>query len=227
MKYLFVVAHPDDEVLGGGATIHKRVIAGDTVDVCIICGYAEARSNRPETDKLKEDIGLSQAALGVNNVRAGSFRDSSLNVYPHQDIVQFIERSILELGSEVIITHHPADLHSDHQKVSQCCQEAARLFQRQTTTAPALKQLLFMDVLSSTDWQLNRSVQPFFPNLFVEVGEEGIAKKIEALSQYKGVMREPPHPRSEQGIKSLSIHRGCQAGMMYAEAFEIAFMASL
>ncbi len=29
MKILFVVAHPDDEVLGAGATIHKLVTEGN------------------------------------------------------------------------------------------------------------------------------------------------------------------------------------------------------
>ncbi|MBP5451372.1 MAG: PIG-L family deacetylase, partial [Treponema sp.] len=29
MKFLIVVAHPDDEVLGAGATIHKLIKRGD------------------------------------------------------------------------------------------------------------------------------------------------------------------------------------------------------
>lgn len=227
MKYLFVVAHPDDEVLGGGATIHNLVMAGETVDVCILCGYAEARMYRPETDKLKEDIVKSQTTLGVRNARAGSFRDSSLNIYPHQDIVRFIENCILEFGSDVIITHHPVDLNADHQTVSQCCQEAARLSQRKTTDAPALKQLLYMEVLSSTDWEFNRGVRAFRPNLFVEVGEEAIQKKIEALMQYRGVMREFPHPRCEQIINGLAAYRGGQSGVRYAEAFEVVFKLGL
>ena len=28
MNYLFVVAHPDDEVLGAGATIHRLISVG-------------------------------------------------------------------------------------------------------------------------------------------------------------------------------------------------------
>ena len=33
VKYLIVLAHPDDEVLGCGASIYKRTKKGDTVDV--------------------------------------------------------------------------------------------------------------------------------------------------------------------------------------------------
>ena len=34
MKYMFVVAHPDDEVLGAGGFIHKAIQHGD--DVCVV-----------------------------------------------------------------------------------------------------------------------------------------------------------------------------------------------
>ena len=36
MKYLIVVAHPDDEVLGAGASIYKWTRKDDVVDVCIM-----------------------------------------------------------------------------------------------------------------------------------------------------------------------------------------------
>ena len=44
MKYLLVVAHPDDEVLGAGASIYKWCKDGDTVDVAIMCTEAKARA---------------------------------------------------------------------------------------------------------------------------------------------------------------------------------------
>ena len=47
MKYLLVVAHPDDEVLGAGASIYKWTHSGDEVDVCIMCTEAKARNFRP------------------------------------------------------------------------------------------------------------------------------------------------------------------------------------
>ena len=37
MKYLIVVAHPDDEVLGCGASIYKWTKNGDVVDSLYWC----------------------------------------------------------------------------------------------------------------------------------------------------------------------------------------------
>ena len=47
MKYLLVVAHPDDEVLGAGASMWKWSHEGDEVDVAIMCTEAKARAFRP------------------------------------------------------------------------------------------------------------------------------------------------------------------------------------
>ena len=44
--------------------------------------------------------------------------------------------------------------------------------------------------------------------------------KLKALAAYKGVMRDYPHPRSEEAISGLAAYRGAQAGCNYAEAFE-------
>ena len=55
MKYLIVVAHPDDEVLGAGASIWKWAHNGDQVDVCIMCTEAKARAFRPEDKELDDD----------------------------------------------------------------------------------------------------------------------------------------------------------------------------
>ena len=55
MKYLIVVAHPDDEVLGAGASIYKWTKKGDTVDVCIMSAEAKARASRPDDKALDDD----------------------------------------------------------------------------------------------------------------------------------------------------------------------------
>lgn len=222
MRYLVVVAHPDDEVLGAGATIYKLSNEGHEVNVCILSGEVNARNNRPSLDTLNDDLSKSLELLGVKKIYKGNFPNIEFNVVPHLNLVQFIEKIIFETNSEIIFTHHPADLNNDHYHTSIACQAAIRLFQRNPNVHP-IKELLFMEVPSATDWSLNKSMNQFNPNTYIEVGEEVINKKIEALSIYQGVMRPFPHPRSAEVLKGLAAYRGGQAGMLYAEAFESVF----
>lgn len=222
MTYLVVVAHPDDEVLGAGATMYKLSEEGHSVNVCILSGEVNARNFRPTTEELSEDVKKSMNIIGVEKIITGDFPNIQFNNVGHLKLVQFIEKAILETNAEVIITHHPSDLNNDHLHTSLACQAAARLFQRRNDIAP-LKELLFMEVPSSTEWGLNKAMNQFSPNTFIEVGELSVDKKIEALAQYRGVMRDYPHPRSNEAIKGLAAYRGGQSGIVYAEAFESVF----
>jgi N-acetylglucosamine malate deacetylase 1 len=222
MSYLVVVAHPDDEVLGAGATMYKLAQEGHSVNVCILSGEVNARNFRPTSDELNEDVNNSMNILGVDRVITGNFPNIEFNNAGHLKLVQFIEAAILETNADVVFTHHPADLNNDHLHTSMACQAAVRLFQRRNDVAP-LKELLFMEVPSSTEWGLNKAMNQFSPNTFIEVGELSVDKKIEALAQYRGVMRDYPHPRSKEAIKGLAAYRGGQSGMVYAESFESVF----
>ena len=220
MNYLVVVAHPDDEVLGAGATIHKLIENGNKVAVAIMVSKAVARKDLSET--LSDDEVNAMTILGVQKVYHADFPNIKMNTVPHLDLVQFIESCIIDWKAEAIITHHSADTNIDHQETSRAVNAACRLFQRRNDV-PRLRELLYMEVPSSTEWSLNTAENRFTPNLFVEIGKEGVDKKIEALAAYLGVMRPYPHPRSEKAIEGLAAYRGCAAGCEYAEAFESVF----
>ena len=220
MNYLFVVAHPDDEVLGAGATIHKLVKQGHKVAVAIMVGKAAARANLSAT--LSDDEAKAMAILGVEKTYHADFPNIKMNTTPHLDLVKFIESCIMDWQAEAIITHHPADVNIDHAETSKAVNAACRLFQR-TSGVPRLKELLYMEVPSSTEWSLNSGENMFVPNTWVEVGKEGVDKKIEALDAYSGVMRPYPHPRSVEALTGLAAYRGAQAGVNCAEAFQCVF----
>ena len=137
MKYLLVVAHPDDEVLGAGASIKKWTSEGDTVDVCIMCTEAKARAFRPSDGELEDDTHKAIKSLGASQIYEGSFPNIEMNTVPHLKLVQFIEAAIKESRPDIVITHHPADTNNDHLQTSMACQEAVRLPQRQ----PAVKRI--------------------------------------------------------------------------------------
>lgn len=220
MNYLIVVAHPDDEVLGAGATIHKLIKEGHNVAVAIMVSQAAARKDLSSTLTSDEEEALN--LLGVNKVYHANFPNIKMNTVAHLDLVQFVEKCIEDFSADAIITHHPSDTNNDHVQTSYAVQAASRLFQRREHL-PQLKQLLYMEVLSSTEWSFDSSANRFMPNYFVEVGKEGIDLKIKALSKYKGVMRPYPHPRSNEALEGLAAYRGAQSRCNYAEAFEVVF----
>lgn len=136
MNYLMVVAHPDDEVLGAGATIKKLTEEGHRVDLCIMSSAAQARTQRPADGELNNDLHTSAKLLGIECIYEGSFENIKMNNAPHLELVQFIEKAIIKSQAEVVITHHFADTNNDHMHTSMACQAAVRLFQRRTDAAP-------------------------------------------------------------------------------------------
>ena len=220
MKYLIVVAHPDDEVLGAGASIWKWAHSGDTVDVCIMSTEAKARAFRPGDEELDDDLNASTEFLGVTKKYEGTFPNIEMNTVPHLKLVQFIEAAIKDSMPDVVITHHPADTNNDHLQTSMACQEAVRLFQRRPEVK-RVREFWYMEVPSCSEWKINSAMQDFVPNCYVEVGKDGVDAKIKALSMYRGVIRPYPHPRSQEYITGLAAVRGSQWGVNYAESFEV------
>lgn len=218
---LIVAAHPDDEVLGCGGTAAALAGRGVPVRSCILSGEVEARQNRPEVPELISDTLRAQQILGLGEPILGSFPNIRFNTVPHLELVQFIERAMLETGATTLFTHHPHDLNNDHLHTSLACQAAARLFQRRTGVPP-LRALFYMEVLSSTDWAMAGRL-PFQADTFVPLSEGELEQKVEALDAYRGVLRAPPHPRSREVMRGHATYRGGQAGVFFAEAFQTAF----
>lgn len=217
MKYLFVVAHPDDEVLGAGGLIYNLVKHGKEVIICFMCSDAEVRKTISDKISIPEQAINSLEILGVtkDNIVFGKFPNIKMNTVPHVDMVKFIESVLIKYHPNVVVTHFSKDLNSDHKITSECCDEAIRYFQRNNLNI-GINKYMYMEVLSSTDWSIESK---FIPNYFYEIGDDGLEKKIEALKKYDSALKPFPHPRCEQNIISLATMRGCQAGQNYSEGF--------
>lgn len=218
---LIIVAHPDDEVLGVGATGAKLVKEGEIVQPIILCGNVDVRHKRPSDNELNDDMIEANKVLGFEQPVLGNFPNIKMNNVDHLAIVQFIEKQILAFKPTRIFTHHPADLNDDHQQIARACMAASRYYQRRDDIPP-LKSLSFMEIQSATDWGFEASGDSFKPNHYVEVTEE-IELKLKALACYRNVMRDFPHPRSIEAVKGLSAYRGGQSGQKYSEAFQTVF----
>lgn len=221
MINLIVVAHPDDEILGFGGTGANLVKQGEMVQPIILCGDVQARSNRPDTDSLYNNINNANKHLGFNKPILGHFPNIKMNTVPHIDIVKFIEEQILKFEPNKIFTHHPSDLNDDHVHTAMSCLPAARLFQRRLDVKP-IDAIYFMEILSSTDWSFPTNKKNFEPDTFTDITET-LELKLQALSMYENVVKTAPHPRSIEVLTGHASSRGGQCGYRFAEAFQVAF----
>lgn len=222
MRHLFVVAHPDDEALGAGAFMAEAAARGDKVAVLTLNSVDLTRYKETES-QLYDDMICSHQMLGVSESHTRAYVDGDFGNCDHRSMVEDIEQTIREFQPDRVYTHHPSDINHDHLVVFQSCMEAFRLWQRGREKVHPVTGFYLMEVLSSTDWGINPAVRDFHPNTYVPVKVESLARKVEALSCYENVMRDIPHPRTQQSIYALARLRGGQSGVPYAEAFECIF----
>lgn len=218
---LVVVSHPDDEVLGFGGTGAKLALEGEVVQPIILCGEVRERSHRPEISDLYSDMVAANRTLGFATPILGDFPNIKMNTVDHLEIVQFVEKQIVDFQPARIFTHHPGDLNDDHVQTTKACLAAARLFQRRPDVTP-LEGLYFMEILSSTDWSFPAVNGAFTPDTFSCISET-LDLKLLALSKYRNVIRPAPHPRSVEILRGHAAYRGGQCCFNYAEAFQTAF----
>ena len=109
---------------------------------------------------------------------------------------------------------HFSDVHSDHKIVSEVISSSTKNFR-----FPFIKKILAYEVLSETDYNLNRK-QVFFPNYYEDI-TKFLTKKKNAMKIYKSEIKSFPFPRSIKTIDALARLRGSQIGKNAAESFEI------
>ena len=213
-RVLVVAAHPDDEVLGCGATIARHVSEKATVWALIIGQGIGARGkNSKQLKALQKSAFKAHIILGTDKLILGHFPDNELDTVPRLKIIKFIENTIDKFEPDTIYTHSAVDLNVDHQIVSEAVRTATRPMVGQTVTT-----LSSFEVPSATEWRFGKD--GFNPNLFIDVTGH-LERKMRALAAYGSEMRTFPHPRSAQYIRSLATVRGGQSGCFAAEAFEL------
>lgn len=222
MKHLFVVAHPDDEILGAGAFIYDATKRGDEVAV-LVFNTCDTTRYTDDFSKIMIDLKRSQKVVGIEKCYPCNYLDSNFHNEDHRKMVQDIESAMTDFQPDNVFTQSPGDVNTDHYWTAATCMEAIHLFQRGKAKVKPIKGLYLMEVQSSTDWALNPAIKVFRPNTYVPVSEEAVEAKISALETYENVVRPIPHPRSKEAIRALPLLRGAQSGYPLAEAFECVF----
>lgn len=220
-KILVVAAHPDDEVIGIGATVRQHVKNGDEVR-CIILGEGQtsrydAQENAPRNivEKLHEDSLKAAEVLGYSKLYFADFPDNRFDHVDLLDIVKYIEKIKQEFKPNIIYTHHIGDLNIDHQITAQAVVTATRPI----STGHIVNEIYAFETLSATEWNFSNCV-PFTPNVFIDVSET-FSDKLKAMQCYKSELCEAPHPRSLDIMDAVAKKMGSVVGKKYAEALMV------
>jgi LmbE family N-acetylglucosaminyl deacetylase len=214
---LIIAAHPDDEVLGCGATVSKLADEGYDIYTLILGEGVTSRDMKrdagqreEEIDKLKQEINAANNKLGVKKVFTYDFPDNRFDSVDLLDIVKKVEEIKQKTKPSIIFTHYKNDLNVDHRVTYNAVMTATRPLSEET-----VKEIYSFEVLSSTEWNYPLS---FSPNTFFDVTST-IRKKKEAMELYGSELRDFPHPRSIEGIELNAKNWGMKTGIKYAEAF--------
>lgn len=217
MRILAVGAHPDDlEILCGG-TLAKYRARRDEVVMCHVANGDKGHFVIPpdELARIRAKEACDAADVIGAECMAMNFLDMEIHDTPEAR-ERFID-IVRAARPDVIITHHPADYHTDHKAVSALMLEASfSATVPHVKTAheylPKLPVVYFMDTLAGIDFQ---------PREYVDV-TEFISQKRAMLSKHQSQLtwlREHDHYDALDALETQAKYRGYQCGVEYAEGF--------
>lgn len=217
-RVLVIAAHPDDEVLGCGATISKYSRQGVQFMVIFIAEGSSCRYVDPACVESVEAIAArtqqainALALLGVKDYQFIDLPCGRLDQVPIIEINKVIEQAIRKFDPDTVLTHSALDANNDHRIVCRATIMATR-----PSAHNRVARLLSYEVLSSSEWAFGEA---FAPSSFEQIDEQDLINKWRALAAYETEVKSYPFPRSELGVRTQAMMRGMQAGVSLAEAF--------
>jgi len=214
---LVIAAHPDDEVLGCGATVAKYVDLGFAANILILGeGVTSRYQDREKADfskvkSLQREAQLAAKVLGVKRLFLENLPDNRFDSVPLLDIIKKIEKIKNIIKPDIVFTHHGLDLNIDHQITCRATVTAFRPCRGNT------QHIYGFEIPDFKGWGAFRG-SAFIPDYFVDV-HGYLDKKLQALKFYASELKKYPHPRSLKIVKSLAEYRGSFCARKQAEAF--------
>lgn len=212
MKHLFIVAHPDDEILGCLGTILALKRNREEVYIATASDKSATRENglREKSKEIHHEI-------NVDGSYYFGWQMMQFDKIDRHEMTVAIETVLEDVKPDAVYIHDGNDIHNDHRVLSQVAIEACKLPLRRSCDW-SIKAIYTIEVPSSSDWGSG-----FIPNSFFEVSEDDLMKKTDLLMMYDDVLRNIPHPRNHTSMKALARYRGGQCGCLYAEAYRKIF----
>ncbi len=207
MNILVISAHPDDEVLGMGATI-KKLSKTNKICLCVVSEGTSSQYSDKKMIKVRRDAcKKSSKILGISDIVFLDYPDMRLDTISHLEINKELEKIIKKFKPYIVYSPPSHDLNQDHSKVFESALVVTRPF------SSSVKKLLCYEIPGMVR-------EPFRPSVYENVEKE-FSYKIKAFKMYKSEVRKFPHPRSIEAIENLAIQRGVESSLKKAEAFQL------
>ena len=199
---LVVAAHADDEVLGCGGTVALHTRAGDHVSCVIACAGNGLRQPHDHSERAAR-------TLGVADLRFLGLADQRLDTLPLLDLGTQLQEIVREVRPQIVYGQYGADINQDHQVLFRALLVATR------PTEDFIEAVYAFDTASSTEWAFPRS---FVPDTWVDISAT-LDTKLEAMACYRTELRDYPHPRSLEALRTRAQAWGNQQCLEAAEVF--------
>lgn len=223
-RILVVVAHPDDELLGLGGTLYKIKKEFKCIVKVVILGEGitsrtDGNMDESHIEKLsihKKNILEAKNVLEYDELETYNLPDNQFDTISLLSIIKIVEKEKILFKPQLILTHHNGDVNIDHQLTFQAVNTAFR-----SQPGESFVGIMTFETPSGTEWISSNDSRKFNPNIFVELENHHIDKKIEGMECYEYERRPFPHPRSPEALRNRAKNWGVSIGVEYAEPFQL------
>lgn len=220
-RILVVAPHADDETLGVGGTIARRIAEGHDVHVAVVTGHGDDAPHplwprslwetiRSEARQAMDALGVPAANLHFDEVPAALVADQ-----PVHRLNRVVGAIVERIQPTVLYVPFLYDLHKDHREVFHALSVAWR---SSSATGRRIRAVYSYEVQSETHWNAPYLEAGFLPTTWVDISAQ-LETKLRALACYASQIRPAPDARSVDAVRALAVWRGSQQGMLAAEAF--------
>jgi len=197
MNVLAIGAHPDDIEIGCGGTLAKYVSYGHNIYMFIA---TDGNSGGIGKIRAREQINAAKI-LNANDIFWAGYIDTELEI--HKEAIIKVEDIIKKTQPDIIFINYSDDTHQDHRHIAAITNSATRY----------IRNVLFYETPTTQNFQ---------PNVFVDIGQQFLDIKMEALKAHESQIDRT----NIMGVSILELaqsaahFRGVQARVAFAEAFQ-------
>lgn len=215
MNVLVIAPHPDDEIIGVGGTIAKRVSEGHNVYVCVVTKAFPPLFSEEIVEQGRKECRTADALLGVKKTIFLDAPAVMLETVPRYELNDKIFKTIKDIKPDEVYIPHRGDMQLDHKMIVDAAMVALR-----PKYEHKVKRIYAYETLSETGWDIPNVTNEFIPTVYEDISET-LNMKIETMKIFKSQLSDFPNARSVDAIEALARYRGATVSTNAAEAFSL------